>query len=72
MIVDAEEDVEEKQKSVVTSRQTTIEMAIPRKAVGAVIGRQGQTIKEVFVWILGHVGGQFKRIWLMTLHNDNS
>ena len=47
MIVDAEEEVEEKQKSVVTSRQTTIEMSIPKKAVGAVIGRQGQTIKEV-------------------------
>ena len=29
--------------------QTTIEMAIPQKAVGAIIGRQGQNIKEVIL-----------------------
>lgn len=44
---DFEDEVEEKKKSVVTSRQTTIEIPIPSKAVGAVIGRQGQTIKEL-------------------------
>ncbi|XP_060582030.1 tudor and KH domain-containing protein-like [Ruditapes philippinarum] len=30
-----------------TSRQTVIELQVPRKAVGAVIGRQGATIKEI-------------------------
>ena len=34
---------------MVTSRQTTIEMSIPQKTVGAIIGRQGQNIKEAMV-----------------------
>ena len=46
--LEVEDQVQEK-KSVVTSRQTTIEMAIPHKAVGAIIGRQGQNIKEVIL-----------------------
>jgi len=30
-----------------TARQTIIEISIPRKAVGGIIGRQGSAIKEV-------------------------
>ena len=51
---DFEDEEEEKKKSMVTSRQTTIEIPIPSKAVGAVIGRQGQTIKEVRVFCHKH------------------
>lgn len=45
---DDDDDLDSKRKSsAVTSRQTVIEVQIPRKAVGAVIGRQGTTIKEI-------------------------
>ncbi|KAH3753334.1 tudor and KH domain-containing protein-like [Dreissena polymorpha] len=44
-----EEDYTEQKKAskAATSRQTVIEVAIPRKLVGTVIGRQGATIKEL-------------------------
>lgn len=48
-LADDEEDEEEKQK-IATSRQTVIELEVPAKAAGAIIGRQGANIKEV--WIL--------------------
>ncbi|XP_013419646.1 uncharacterized protein LOC106180249 [Lingula anatina] len=35
------------QEQIVTSRQTVIEVKVPREAVAAVIGRQGAQIKEV-------------------------
>ncbi|XP_035669048.1 tudor and KH domain-containing protein-like [Branchiostoma floridae] len=38
---------EEAAKSMATSRQTTIEVKVPRRVVGAVIGRQGANIKQV-------------------------
>lgn len=41
-----EEEMEEKRK-VTTSRQTIIELSVPAKAVGAVIGRQGANIKKI-------------------------
>ncbi|KAJ8298883.1 hypothetical protein KUTeg_022943 [Tegillarca granosa] len=41
-----EEEIEEKRK-VTTSRQTIIELSVPAKAVGAVIGRQGANIKKI-------------------------
>ncbi|XP_045179125.2 tudor and KH domain-containing protein-like [Mercenaria mercenaria] len=45
---DDEEDIAgRKSSSSATSRQTVIEVQVPRKAVGAVIGRQGATIKEI-------------------------
>ena len=48
-LADDEEDEEEKQK-MATSRQPVIELEVPAKAAGAIIGRQGANIKEV--WIL--------------------
>lgn len=45
---DEEEEVSERRKKPeVTSRQTVIEVPIPRKAVGGIIGRQGGVIKEL-------------------------
>lgn len=41
-----EEEIEEKRR-VTTSRQTIIELSVPAKAVGAVIGRQGANIKKI-------------------------
>ncbi|CAH1251665.1 TDRKH [Branchiostoma lanceolatum] len=38
---------EEAAKSMATSRQTTIEVKVPRRVVGAVIGRQGANIKQL-------------------------
>ncbi|XP_078577614.1 tudor and KH domain-containing protein-like [Branchiostoma floridae x Branchiostoma japonicum] len=38
---------EEAAKSMATSRQTTIEVKVPRRVVGVVIGRQGANIKQV-------------------------
>ncbi|KAK3593506.1 hypothetical protein CHS0354_037029 [Potamilus streckersoni] len=42
-----EENEKDEGQKVMTSRHTLIEMKIPRKSVGAVIGRQGQKIKEL-------------------------
>lgn len=47
-----DEEIEERMemkrtKSELTTRQTVIEIKIPRKAVGGIIGRQGSVIKEV-------------------------
>lgn len=44
-----EEEIEEKRR-VTTSRQTIIELNVPAKAVGAVIGRQGANIKKVITF----------------------
>jgi len=49
-ISDDDEDPGERtarKSDAATSRQTVIEMAVPVKAVGTVIGRQGATIKQV-------------------------
>ncbi|KAL3854394.1 hypothetical protein ACJMK2_013665 [Sinanodonta woodiana] len=42
-----EESKEGKGKKIITSRHTLIELKIPRKLAGVVIGRQGQKIKEL-------------------------
>ncbi|OWF36372.1 tudor and KH domain-containing protein-like [Mizuhopecten yessoensis] len=42
-----EEDDDEDQQRVTTSRQTVIEVMVPSKAVGPLIGRQGANIKKL-------------------------
>ena len=44
-----DDDEEEGKDKMATSRQTIIEIKVPPKAVGTVIGRQGAMIKEVRV-----------------------
>ncbi len=43
----ADDDEESESEGVVTSRQTVIEVTVPRESVGAIIGYQGSKIKEV-------------------------
>ncbi len=49
-----EDDEYVKKPKIVTSRQTVIEVKVPREAVGAVIGTQGATIKAVSVSLRAH------------------
>ncbi|XP_056002323.1 tudor and KH domain-containing protein homolog isoform X2 [Ostrea edulis] len=42
-----EDDEEEEKRQSATSKQTVIELNVPSKAAGAIIGRQGTKIKEI-------------------------
>ncbi|KAK3095253.1 hypothetical protein FSP39_012233 [Pinctada imbricata] len=42
-----DDEDQEKNKNIATSRQTVIEVKVPGKAAGAIIGRQGANIKEI-------------------------
>ncbi|CAC5358111.1 TDRKH [Mytilus coruscus] len=44
---DEDDEEEETSQKMATSRQTVIDVKVPPKAVGAVIGRQGAMIKEI-------------------------
>lgn len=44
--IDDDDEDEDKRQSA-TSKQTVIELDVPPKAVGSIIGRQGANIKEV-------------------------
>jgi len=46
-VADDEEEEDEVQRSVVTSKHVSLEVMVPKHAVGAVIGLQGSTIKQV-------------------------
>jgi len=43
----ADEEEEEAKPSVVTSKHVSLQLVVPRHAVGAVIGQQGAQIKQV-------------------------
>lgn len=46
-VPDDEEEEDDVQRSVVTSKYVSLEVLVPKHAVGAVIGLQGSTIKQV-------------------------
>lgn len=48
-VVVADDEEEDNMNRITTSRQTVIEVQVPSEAVGAVIGRQGATIKQVML-----------------------
>lgn len=50
-----DEEDEEADARVVTSRQTTIEVKVPHDSIGAVIGVQGTQIKMVIAYWIGQL-----------------
>jgi len=47
-----DEDEDEVKPTVVTSKHITLDVQVPRHAVGAVIGQQGSQIKQVLSTVI--------------------